>query len=51
MRVVVILAVLSIGLGIAAYRVKKTMPEVSQALLGFSILFAVMLFAAFFNLI
>ena len=49
MRVVVILALLSIGMGIAAYRLRESMPAVSQVLTGFSILFGLMLIAGFFN--
>lgn len=51
MRIVVILVALSLGLGLAAYRLRASMPGVSQALAGFSILFALMLGAAFFNLV
>ena len=45
------LLVLILGLGLAAYQLRGSMPGVSQALAGFSILFAIMLVAAFFNLI
>ena len=51
MRVVVILVVLSIGLGVAAYAMKEQARSVSQVLAGFSILFAILLVLAFFNLI
>lgn len=51
MRVVVILVLLSLVLGWAGFELRKRQPGISQALYGFSILFAIMLVAAFFNLI
>ena len=51
MRVVGIRVALSSGFGGGAYRLRRRMPDVSQVLLGFSILFALMLIGAFFNLL
>lgn len=51
MRVVLILVVLSVVLGWAAYEMRARNQGVSQVLLGFAILFALMLLLAFFNLI
>ncbi len=51
MRVVVTLLVLILVTGWAAYELRGRQPGVSQALAGFSILFAIMLVAAFFNVI
>ncbi len=51
MRVVITLLVLILLTGWAAFELRERQPGVSQALLGFSILFAVMLVAAFFNFI
>jgi hypothetical protein len=51
MRVVVILVALTIAFGVGAYQLRGRMRDVSQVLLGFSILFALMLLAAFFNLL
>ena len=51
MRVVLILVVLSIVLGWASFEMRGRNKAMSQVLLGFSILFALMLTLAFFNLI
>lgn len=51
MRIVVLLLGLSLGLALVAYRLRTSMRDVSQVLAGFSILLALMLVAAFFNLI
>ena len=51
MRVVLILVVLSIVLGWAAFEMRTRNPSVSQVLAGFAVLFALMLLLAFFNLI
>jgi len=51
MRVVTILVLLSVGLAVASYQLRTRMQSLSQVLLGFSLLFAVMLVAAFFNLV
>jgi hypothetical protein len=51
MRVVITLLVLILVTGWAGFELRERQPGVSQALYGFSILFLIMLVAAFFNVI
>ena len=51
MRVVITLLVLILVTGWAGFELRERQPGVSQALFGFSILFLIMLVAAFFNFI
>ncbi len=51
MRVVISLLLLILVTGWAAFELRERQPGVSQALLGFSILFAILLAGAFFNLL
>lgn len=51
MRVFITLLVLILLTGWAGYELRERQPGVSQALYGFSILFLILLVAAFFNLV
>lgn len=51
MRVVITLLVLIVVAGWAGFELRQRQPGISQALYGFAILFAVLLVAAFFNVV
>lgn len=51
MRVFITLVVLILLTGWAGYELRERQPGVSQALYGFSILFLILLVAAFFNFV
>ncbi len=51
MHVVITLLILILVTGWAGFELRGKQPGVSQALFGFSILFAILLTAAFFNFV